>query len=240
MRRLPASPAIPEQQDMPRRVTLDIKRAARVLRSAAFGAVMLVGAAAAQAQETIAGDVRAVKVWAFGTPAEGNRRDLFLKDQVHVRELLETVQNGALHVRLADDTELRLGSATRVVLDEFVYQPEADAATVLANIYKGVARFITDKVAKKDFTVVTPSASITARGTEFSVWIGADGTTTVWVQEGQVEVTPRNGRPSALVNEGEIVSAGLTGDIDLDAPRPASDPGIAPTGRVRWQRGKNK
>jgi ferric-dicitrate binding protein FerR (iron transport regulator) len=209
---------------------------------AALVAAALVGVAPARAAgNTIAGDVMVVKVWAFGTaPDSSATRDLHRADPVYVRDSLETVQDGALHVHLADDTELRLGSSTRIVLDEFVYQPDANAATVLANISKGVARFITGKVARKNFVVTSPAASITARGTIFSVWVQPDGTTTVWVQEGQVEVRPLNGRPSALVNAGGIVAARLEGDIDLDAPRPAPEPGISPSPNVQQQRGKNK
>jgi hypothetical protein len=214
----------------------------RGLLMAALVAAALVGSAPARAAgNTVAGDVMVVKVWAFGTaPDSSETRDLHRADPVYVRDSLETVQDGALHVRLADDTELRLGSSTRIVLDEFVYQPDANATTVLTNISKGVARFITGKVARKNFVVTSPAAAITARGTVFSVWVRPDGTTTVWVQEGQVEVRPLNGRPAALVNAGGIVAAGLEGDIDLDAPRPAPEPGIAPTPNVQQQRGKNK
>jgi ferric-dicitrate binding protein FerR (iron transport regulator) len=209
--------------------------------AALVAAALVTGAPARAAGNTIAGDVMVVKIWAYGTaPDSSATRDLHRADPVYVRDSLETVEDGALHVRLADDTELRLGSSTRIVLDEFVYQPDANAATVLANISKGVARFITGKVARKNFVVTSPAASITARGTIFSVWVQPDGTTTVWVQEGQVEVRPLNGRPSALVNAGGIVAAPLEGDIDLDAPRPAPEPGIAPSPNVQQQRGKNK
>jgi ferric-dicitrate binding protein FerR (iron transport regulator) len=209
--------------------------------AALVATALVTGAPARAAGNTIAGDVMVVKIWAYGTaPDSSATRDLHRADPVYVRDSLETVQDGALHVRLADDTELRLGSSTRIVLDEFVYQPDANAATVLANISKGVARFITGKVARKNFVVTSPAASITARGTTFSVWVQPDGTTTVWVQEGQVEVRPLNGRPSALVNAGGIVAARLEGDIDLDAPRPAPEPGIAPSPNVQQRRGKNK
>ncbi|MGH9204736.1 MAG: hypothetical protein ACRD2A_26205, partial [Vicinamibacterales bacterium] len=85
------------------------------------------GSATVQAETPIAaGDVAAVRVWAYGTPFDGSgKRDLLLSDPVYVRERLETVPDGALHVRLSDDTMLRLGSASIVVLDEFIYRPDA-------------------------------------------------------------------------------------------------------------------
>jgi hypothetical protein len=212
-----------------------------LLMAALIGAVLVASAPVQAADNVVAGDVTVVKIWAYGTaPDSSTTRDLRRADDVYVRDLLETVQDGALHVRLADDTELRLGSSTLIVLDEFVYQPDASIATVLINVSKGVARFITGKMVRKNFVVTTPSATIQARGTTFSVWLRPNGTTTVWVQEGQVEVVPRNGRPSALVDAGGIVAAPLEGDIDLNAPRPAPEPGIAPATNVLNKRGKNK
>ena len=192
------------------------------------------------ARAEVAGSVAAVRIWAYGTPPEqAQRRDLFLRDEVQVRELLETVTDGALHVRLVDDTMLRLGSASRVVVDAFVYDPDADTSTLLARVTMGVCRFVSGKAAARRLEVMTPAATIAARGTVFSVWIAADGSTTIWVSEGQVEVTPLDGAAPALVDAGEIVLAPIAGGgIRLDAPRPAPDPGVADTPRVLIPRRK--
>ncbi len=211
----------------------------RAWLSAGLAVGLLGSAVAAQTAAPIAGEIAAVRVWAYGTPPDsGERRDLFLSDSVFVRERLETVSDGALHVRLADDTMLRLGSASVVILDEFIYRPEADSWSLLASVGKGVCRFITGKAAQKELIVRTASATIAARGTEFSVWVFEDGSTTVWVQDGEVEVTPADGSPSARVGSGEIVSAPIAGGVLLDAPRPAADPGIGPTPRVLIPRRK--
>jgi hypothetical protein len=219
---------------------------ARVRRDLAAATLLIamavsVAALPAASEAEVAGSVAAVRIWAYGTPPEQpQRRDLFLRDEVQVRELLETVKEGALHVRLMDDTMLRLGSASRVVVDEFVYDPNADTATLLARITKGVCRFVSGKAATRRLEVVTPAATIAARGTVFSVWIAADGSTTVWVSSGQVEVTPLDGAAPALVDAGEIVLAPIAGGgIRLDAPRPAPDPGVADTTRVRIPRRKS-
>lgn len=203
--------------------------------------MLFAATAPALADPQVAGNVEVVRMWAYGTPAgEQTRRDLFLRDDVYVQELLETVENGALHVHLADDTMLRLGSATSLVVDKFVYDPDADTATLLANVAKGVCRFVTGKTAKKDVKIVTPAATIAARGTIFSVWVKPDGSTTVWVTTGEVEVTPRDGSAPAAVGTGEIVLAPIAGGgIQLNAPRPSPDPGIADTSRVYFFRKKS-
>jgi ferric-dicitrate binding protein FerR (iron transport regulator) len=202
-------------------------------------AALLMTAGWQPAHAEVAGAVVALRVWAYGTPPDNPRRDLFLKDEVYARELLETAPQGALHVRLRDDSMLRLGSATSVVVDDFLYTPDASTSTLLATISKGVCRFISGKATTHRLEVSTPAATIAARGTEFSVWIKPDGSTTVWVQSGEVEVTPRDGSPPALVNAGEIVLAPIAGGgVQLNATRPAPDPGIADTPRVLIPRRK--
>jgi hypothetical protein len=202
-------------------------------------AMLVMSAAWQPAWAEVAGAVVALRIWAYGTPPDTARRDLFLKDEVYARELLETAPQGALHVRMLDNSTLRLGSASSVVVDEFVYDANADTSTFLASITKGVCRFISGRAAKHRLEVTTPAATIAARGTEFSVWLKPDGSTTVWVQSGQVEVTPRDGAAPALVNGGEIVLAPIAGGgIQLNAPRPSPDPGIADTTRVLIPRRK--
>lgn len=191
----------------------------------------------ALAEPTAVGDVAAVRVSAYGTPPGQPRRDLHLRYEVYAQELLETVPGGALHVRLRDDTVLRLGSETSVVLDRFVYDAEAGAGSLLARVARGVCRFVTGRVFG-DFVVVTRAATMVPRGTEFSVWV-TGGTTLVWVQQGIVEVIPTDGSPSRVVERGGIVTVNEEGGGVREAPRPAPDPGINPTPHLRLKPGKN-
>jgi len=187
----------------------------------------------AAAQTAVAGDVVALKVWAYGTAPDGAaRRDLFMFDPVFVRDRLETVVDGALHVELMDETVLRLGSATQMVVDEFVYEDSAGSLQFLASLSKGVCRFVTGKAKSKKFRVQTPTASIVARGTTFSVWVDGNGETVVWVQEGEVDVISAVDGGSATVGATEIVKAPATGGIELDATRPPGDPGIGDSSKI--------
>lgn len=211
-----------------------------LLAAVATAAALCLAGAAAGAEPAVVGDVTAVRVWAYGTPPAGARRDLFVGTDVIYRERLETVYDGALHVQLRDGTHLRLGSASTVLLDEFVYDPAAGAGTLLATVAKGVCRFITGQAERGRFVVTTPVASIVPRGTEFSVWVEADGSTRVWVQSGTVEVTPLQGAP-ALVREREIVRVRtVASPVERNAPRPAADPGMQSTAKVFFGRGKRK
>lgn len=201
--------------------------------AAMFALLLAVTGRPAAAQSAIAGDVVALRVWAYGTaPGGASRRDLFMADPVYVRDTLETVTDGALHVELADRSVLRLGSATQMVVDEFVYEDSAGSLAFLASISKGVCRFVTGKAKTKKFRVQTPTASIVARGTIFSVWVDGNGETVVWVQEGEVDVTSAVDGGSATVGATEIVRAPAAGGIELNAARPPNDPGIVDSSKI--------
>ena len=99
------------------------------------------------------------------------RRDLFLKDEVYGRELLETAAQGALHVRLLDDSMLRLGSAARASwLTRSSTRPMPIPVPCSSASPRACARFVSGKGAKHRVEVSTPAATIAARGTE-SGWI---------------------------------------------------------------------
>jgi hypothetical protein len=211
-----------------------------MLLSAAVLAASLNATAGAAEPPAVVGDVTAVRVWAYGTPPTADRRDLFMGNDVVYRERLETVENGALHVELRDGTQLRLGSRSSVLLDEFIYDPSRGPGTLLATVAKGVCRFIAGDTERGSFVVRTPVASIVPRGTEFSVWVEPDGSTRVWVQSGTVEVTPLQGQP-ALVQASEIVRVTTpSSEVERNAPRPAADPGMRSTSKVFFGSGKKK
>jgi hypothetical protein len=206
--------------------------------AALAGLLFCLGAAHA-AEPADVGGVTAVRVWAYGTPPGGERDGLFTGNRVVHREQLETVEGGALHVRLRDGTDLRLGSNSQVLLDEFVYDPNAGPGAVVIGVTKGVCRFVTGSIGS-GLRVETSVATIVPRGTEFSVWIREDGSTLVWVQDGTVEVTPRRGTP-ALVHKREIVRVATpTGAVERNATRPESDPGLQITPKILLERGKDR
>ena len=184
------------------------------------------GACAGSAAAEPIGSAELVRIWATSRLPGAAEEAVYVQDDVFVQETLRTAEGGALHVVFADDTELRMGSAATVTLDEFVYDADADLGRMLGSVSRGVARFITGKVDRSAFAIRTPSAAIGVRGTDFSVWVEASGRTTVWVNAGAVTVTPLGG-PPAEVAEGETVAvAPEGGPIQRGALRPPADPGL--------------
>lgn len=138
----------------------------------------------AAAQQEIGG-VELVRVWATGTPPESTRRDLVVEDQVFRNEFVETVRDGALHLRFLDDTEFRLGSNSRAVLDSFVYDSDTDTGEIALTLSRGLFRYVSGKLKGEKITIKTPTATVGLRGTVVTIFVGPDGETIVDVDDGE-------------------------------------------------------
>ncbi|WP_162914659.1 FecR family protein [Desertibaculum subflavum] len=197
----------------------------------------LLWAGAAAAAERI-GRVEHVEVWATGTPEGGTSRPKHIGNGVEARETVATVENGALHLIFLDRTELRLGSAATVVLDSYVYDRARGGEAVL-RVARGITRFISGRLGTGQLRVRTPSVEIGVRGTDFSVWVEADGRTTIWVNEGAISVQPLAGGAAADVAQGETVAvaAGATA-VQRAAPRPLTDRGLLPAIELNQERAR--
>ena len=185
---------------------------------------------AAQAQEQSVGRALMVHNGASRTPPGGTGRDLWRDYPVYFNDTLKTLDNiGALHIEFADGTELRMGEGATMAIDAFVYDPDIGTGELAVNVAKGFARFISGKLSGPRFRVRTPTSLIGIRGTDFSVWVEPDRDfrTTIWVNQGEVEVTPIAGGPAAQVREDEVVAVAPGGrEVLRDVPRPIPDRGL--------------
>ncbi len=184
------------------------------------------GAPAAMAAGEI-GNVELIREWAWGTPPEGVKETLYRTDTVVTDERVETIVNGALHLQFLDDTRLRLGSASQVTLDSFVYDPDTRAGEMVLDLGEGVFRFITGKLDKRGIQLRTPVALIGIRGTDLVIHVTADGTTTVYMFRGSCVVTALRGGKSAGLGVAMGVSVDPTGKVTEDVGPPTFDVGLA-------------
>ena len=173
------------------------------------------------------GSVEDIKVSAFGTPVGEPRRSLSEEDDVFGEELVETAPRGALHIQFLDETSLRLGSDSQVVLDRFVYDPAAGAEDLTVELGQGVFRIITGEITPDRITIVTPVATIGVRGTDFILKILATGALVLAVLKGQVVVTPLAGNAApTLIDEMETAGVDASGQIDTQVAPPSVDVGL--------------
>ena len=195
----------------------------------AVGAVALASIALGAGPLSAAGEignVHLVKVWALGTPAGGAQQPLYRADELFADELVETVEDGALHIRFLDNTKLRLGSASKVTLDSFVYDPATSAGELTADLGEGVFRFITGKLNNEGIEIRTPVAVIGVRGTDFIASV-TSSFLIVAVISGIVIVTPRvAGATSTTVTAGQGVTVDAAGAVTAGTAGPVDDTGL--------------
>ncbi len=211
----------------------------RFLVSVMVGAFAVLATGVADAAPEI-GSVRLVKVWAYGTPPQSDRHPLFKADDIYANELLETVEKGAMHVRFLDETELRLGSSSRVELNEYIYDPDTNAGEAAMKLVIGAFRITTGLMQSEGIEVTTPVLAIGVRGTDFLVDVEEDGTTTVTVLAGMVTLSPVAGGPSTSVDEGNVASVNAAGQVSVSRASPSPDPGLTDGAGISGPTGEGK
>jgi hypothetical protein len=237
-RRHPTDP----QQGNYRSAMIQIKR--RRLLSLALGAIVgwaskgwvstaaanTIELAQAAAKLTKIGDIRDIRRSGFGTPPDRRRVQVNTRDAVYRNEVMETVAGGAMRIRFGDATSLRIGSESLVTLDEYVYAPYKRTSKMMLTMSKGVFRFVTGKMAKRSYRILTPTATIGVRGTDFLVAV-TDTSTEIDLYEGEIEVEDTRGADApapVTVSAGQKVTvsaASTTPSIGV-AQAPA-DPALA-------------
>jgi len=82
--------------------------------------------------------------------------------------------NGRMAIEFLDSSVLKLTEHSKVVIDEYIYDPNPEKSKLALNMASGTARFITGRLAaikKENIQIRTPSATIGIRGTDFTTTV---------------------------------------------------------------------
>jgi hypothetical protein len=121
-------------------------------------------------------------------------------DLVYQGDAVATGADGKVGINFTDGTSFNLSNNARMVLNEFVYDPNSTSNSSLINLTKGTFTFVAGKVAKTgDMKVDTPVATMGVRGTTPRVEISDDGTVrfSTLIEEGKSKVARKPGAPAA-------------------------------------------
>jgi hypothetical protein len=108
--------------------------------------------------------------------------------------VVQTGADGKVGITFTDGTAFNLSSNARMVLNEFVYDPNGTSNSTLFSLTKGTFTFIAGKVAKTgDMKIDTPVATMGIRGTTPHVEISDDGTVrfSTLIEENKAKVTEK-------------------------------------------------
>lgn len=97
---------------------------------------------------------------------------------IHQNDVVTTGTNGTVGVTFTDGTLLSLGPNTELVVDKYVFDPNASDGSFTASMARGTLQFISGGIAKLSpdaVTVNTPTGSIAVRGTRFLVEVVEPG-----------------------------------------------------------------
>ena len=110
--------------------------------------------------------------------ADGTQITLGTGDAVFQGDVIVTGAKSSIGVVFADDTTFSLDADGRMVLDEMVYDPDAQTGVFEATVVKGVFSFVSGQVAKTgpdSMVVHTPKTTIGIRGSTGLVKSGVNG-----------------------------------------------------------------
>lgn len=98
---------------------------------------------------------------------------------VAVRSMDEAVTaNGTMRINFIDDTRVELTEQSRLVIDEFIYDPSQDLGSLSMKASLGTVRYASGQIAKRykqNVKISTPSATIGVRGTDFIMTVDEFG-----------------------------------------------------------------
>jgi hypothetical protein len=142
-----------------------------------------------------------------------NLRNLETGDDVRQEEIIAVAEDSLGELMLRDQTKVALGPGARLTLDRFIYDPNRSGGSIVLNLVKGGFRFITGIAAKPVYSIRTPVASITVRGTVFDVYI--EGQEAIWIllHEGAITVCNNAGKCRELNDPCRLMRIGAGGDM---------------------------
>ena len=88
--------------------------------------------------------------------------------------------NGRLGITFLDSSVIRLTEHSKIIIDEYIFDPNPSKSKMALKMASGTARFITGalgKIDKENISIETPSASIFIRGTDFTTTVDELGRT---------------------------------------------------------------
>lgn len=162
---------------------------------------------------------------AVATPDGGtDAREIRFQDQVMALDTVETGEEGATSMRFLDETRFDVGPNAMVKLDDFVFDPISAIGAGKISMAVGAFRYVGGNMkSEENVKLITPTSTMTIRGTELIIFVGLDGTTEINVIEGAVEVQPCDKPVAATATAGQRVIVPLTCQAVVTTSRPVTD-----------------
>lgn len=100
---------------------------------------------------------------------------------VEMNDAIKTAQ-GKVGITFEDDTRVQVNENSKLVIDDFVYDPKSKAGKLGAKVALGTVRYASGQIAKnspQNVALNTPSATVAVRGTDFTATVDELGESTI-------------------------------------------------------------
>ncbi len=163
----------------------------------------------------------------------GNTRNLAIKENVLVGDVVKTAKDARLALLLGSRTTLQLGGGTELRIDQYIMDAGGEI-----DLTSGTISFDrTGAPSETNLRFKTPYALIAVRGTAFLVGVN-DGAFQVYVQRGKIEVSAGGKAVDVVTGQGtEVRPLPKLRSFGAHAATP-SDPSIWGSERIRELRSK--
>src|SRR5277367_5633757 len=133
--------------------------------------------AAAQASAQQDGTATAVNQLSESTPPGGATAPLMGGVHIGHKERVHTTPAGTVQLLFTDKSSMSIAPNTDIVIDEYVYDPNANNGHMLVSLTKGALRFVGGQLSHQgEATITTSAANIGIRGGTVTVAITPNGT----------------------------------------------------------------
>ena len=156
----------------------------------------------------------------IGSISEVRGNAQVLRDKAYGAELQFNIQQmddvrteaGRVAITFEDSSTVKLTEHSKLVIDEYIYDPDPSKSKMALKFASGTARFITGKFNNKsNISIRTPTANIAIRGTDFTCTVDELGRSLV------ILLPDENG-----ISSGEIIVATAMGSVTLNKPYQAT------------------
>jgi len=96
---------------------------------------------------------------------------------LEMADVLRTAKT-KLNLKFDDDTHVAMTEQSKLIIDDFVYDPESKKGQLAMEVAAGTVRYASGKIAKnnrRNVRVRTPTATISVRGTDFAMVVDEIG-----------------------------------------------------------------
>ena len=165
---------------------------------------------------------------------------------VEMNDAIRTTK-GKVGITFEDKTKVQVNESSRLVIDDFVYDPNKKTGKLAVNVALGTVRYASGAIAHNspaNVAINTPSATISVRGTDFTATVDEVGASTVillpscppGIKVLTPDDIPKNCKTGTIIVESD------GGKVTLNKPFQATkveNRGLAPRAPVILRLGEN-